>query len=212
MSQKLILVTGATDGIGKQTALELAKMQHEVIVHGRNEERGKQVVSSLKKLSGNEKIHYLNADLCYFEEITKLANQVKKKFSHLDVLINNAGVFENEEIILPNGIERTFMINHMACFSLTLQLLDLLRNSDEARIVIVSSMAQAGTIDFDNLNAEKYFDGYNAYAVSKLANVLFTYKLSRLLAGTSVTANCLHPGVIRTKLLQAGWGGGGASV
>jgi len=209
---KRILITGATDGIGRQTALELARAQHEIIIHGRNAERGKKVVADLQKLSGNENIHYLNADLTQFAEIKKLAGEAKKKFSYLDILINNAGVFENEEIILPNGLEKTFMVNHMAYFALTLQLLDLLKNSDEARIVNVSSMAQAGTIDFDNLQAEKFFDGYNAYAVSKLANVLFTYKLARLLNGTNVTANCLHPGVIRTKLLEAGWGSGGAST
>ena len=209
---KRILITGATDGIGKQTALELAKMQNEIIVHGRNEERGRKTVEELKNLSANENIHYLNADLSSFEEIKNMAVQVKKNFSHLDVLINNAGVFENDKTILTNGLEKTFMVNHMAYFALTLQLIDLLRNSDEARIVNVSSMAQAGTIDFDNLNGEKYFDGYNAYAVSKLANVLFTYKLARLLNGTNVTANCLHPGVIRTKLLHAGWGSGGSST
>lgn len=212
MDRKIILITGSTDGIGRQTALELAKEQHEIIVHGRNAERGSKVVADLQKISGNENIHYLNADLSQFEEINKLAGEVRKKFSHLDVLINNAGVFETEEIILPNGLERTFMVNHISYFSLTLQLLDLLKNSDEARIVNVSSMAQAGTIDFDNLQSEKYFDGYNAYAVSKLANVLFTYKLARLLKGTDITANCLHPGVIRTKLLHAGWGSGGAST
>jgi NAD(P)-dependent dehydrogenase (short-subunit alcohol dehydrogenase family) len=211
MNRKVILITGSTDGIGRQTALELAKAQHEIIVHGRSPERGKKVVSDLQQLSGNENIHYLNADLTKFEDIKNLSNQVKKKFKHLDVLINNAGVFEKEEIILPNGLEQTFMVNHMAYFALTHQLLDLLRNSDEARIVNVSSMAQAGTIDFDNLNAEKFFDAYNAYAVSKLANVLFTYKLAMMLQGTNITTNCLHPGVIRTKLLHAGWGSGGAS-
>jgi len=209
---KRILITGATDGIGKQTALQLAKANHEIIVHGRNEVRGKLAVNELKTLSNNENIHYLNADLSSFEEIKNMASQVKKKFTHLDILINNAGVFENEKIILPNGLEKTFMVNHMAYFAVTLQLIDLLRNSDEARIVNVSSMAQSGTIDFDNLQSEKYFDGYNAYAVSKLANVLLTYKLARLLKGTDITANCLHPGVIRTKLLHAGWGSGGAST
>lgn len=212
MPRKLILITGATDGIGKQTALELAKAQHEVLVHGRNSERGKMVVADLRKLTGNENIHYFNADLSSFDEIKNLAVEVKKNYKYLDILINNAGVFENEKIILPNGLEKTFMVNHMAYFALTLQLLDLMRNSDQARIVNVSSMAQAGTIDFDNMNGEKYFDAFNAYALSKLANVLFTYKLARLLTGTNITANCLHPGVIKTKLLHAGWGSGGAST
>ena len=100
----------------------------------------------------------------------------------------------------------------MAPFALTLELLDLLKSTPGARIVNVSSMAQSGSIDFDNLNGEKYFDPYNAYAVSKLENVLFTYKLAQMLSDSDVTANCLHPGVINTKLLHAGWGMGGAGI
>ena len=102
------------------------------------------------------------------------------------------------------------MVNHLAHFLLTIQLLETLSTSDDGRIVNVSSQAQAGTIDFDNLNGEKYYDAYNAYALSKLANVLFTYKLAREL--TTTTVNCLHPGVIATKLLHKGWGSGGASL
>ncbi len=104
------------------------------------------------------------------------------------------------------------MVNHMAPFVLTLELLDLLKSTPGARIVNVSSMAQSGSIDFDNLNGEKYFDPYNAYAISKLENVLFTYKLAYMLKDDGVTATCLHPGAINTKLLHAGWGMGGASV
>jgi len=194
MERKIILVTGATDGIGKQTALELAQMGHKVLVHGRTITKSENVVQNIRKASGNEEAEAVQADL------TK------------DVLLNNAGVFENEKVILPNGLERTFMVNHMAPFVLTLELLDLLKGTPGARIVNVSSMAQSGSIDFDNLNGEKYFDSYNAYAVSKLENVLFTYKLARLLKDKSVTANCLHPGVVSTKLLHAGWGMGGVSV
>ena len=209
---KTVLVTGSTDGIGLQTAAELARKGYRVLLHGKNENRGKQAVDFVRKSSGNKDIFYFNADLSDFAEVKKLAEEVKNNFPALDVLINNAGVFEMNRIILPNGLEKTFMINYLAPFALTLFLLEILKASDEARIVNVSSMAQAGTIDFDNLNGEKYYDGYNAYAVSKLENVLFTYKLARLLKDSHVTSNCLHPGVISTKLLHAGWGIGGAST
>ena len=209
---KTILVTGSTDGIGRQTALELALMGNEVIVHGKNKDRGREVVDNIKRLSNNDAVHYLNADFTDFNEIRKLADTIKSSFTKLDILINNAGVFENGKNILPNGLEKTFMVNHMAAFVLTLPLLDMLKASEEGRIVNVSSMAQAGTIDFDNLNGEKYYDDYNAYALSKLENILFTYKLARELKNTRMTTNCLHPGVISTKLLHKGWGSGGASV
>jgi len=209
---KTILITGATDGIGKQTAFVLAKMGHEIILHGRSEVRGKDVLNFLQRQTKNENLHYANADFTEFSAIDKLVENLKANFNKIDVLINNAGVFENHKVILHNGFERTFMVNHLALFSLTLQLLDLIGNSEERRIVNVSSMAQAGTMDFDNLNGEKYFDGYNAYALSKLENLLFTYKLARELRNTGITVNALHPGVINTKLLHAGWGSGGASI
>lgn len=212
MEVKTILVTGATDGIGKQTALELAQMGHKVLVHGRNKTKSEEAAAWIRDISGNDKTEAVHADLTDFGEIKTLAETVKARQSCLDVLLNNAGVFENERVVLPNGLERTFMVNHMAPFALTLELLGLLKSTPGARIVNVSSMAQSGSIDFDNLNGEKYFDPYNAYAVSKLENVLFTYKLARMLSDSDVTANCLHPGVINTKILHAGWGMGGASV
>lgn len=212
MTTKTILITGATDGIGKQTALELAQMGHEVIVHGRNKLRGEEVTENIRNTSLNNKVHYLNADFTNFKHIRDLTETLKSKFSKLDVLLNNAGVFENDRIILENGLERTFMVNHMAVFTLTNGLLPLLKESKSSRIVNVSSMAQAGTMDFDNLNGEKYFDSYNSYALSKLENVLFTYKLHRTLKNEGPKVNCLHPGVISTKLLHAGWGMGGASL
>ncbi len=212
METKIILVTGSTDGIGKQTALELAQKGHKVIVHGRNKQRSQEATEEIRSFSGNAEVEFVVADFTDFESITKMALDIKNRFSKLDVLINNAGVFENERVILSNGFERTFMVNHLAPFALTIQLLDLIQSIPGARIVNVSSMVQSGSIDFGNLNGEKYFDLYNAYAVSKLENVLFTYKLNRVLSGNPVTVNCLHPGVINTKLLHSGWGMGGNSL
>lgn len=209
---KTILITGSTDGIGKQTAYDLAKKGHEIIVHGKDEARGNKIVSDIISSIGNSYIHYINADLSNFTEIKALAKNVKNKFPKLDILINNAGVLETEKIILPNGFEKTFMVNHISVFVLTNLLMDLLKSTENSRIVNVSSMAQASSIDFKNLNGEKYYDSYNAYSVSKLANILFTYKLDSLLAGDGPTVNCLHPGAIDTKLLHKGWGIGGASL
>ena len=212
MNSKTILITGSTDGIGRQTALKLAQLGHEVIVHGRSKEKSQSVARELAQLSRNDNIKYVYSDLGNFDLIQKMSDCIKKKFSKLDVLINNAGVFQNEKQILPNGLETTFMVNHMAVFALTKALLPLLDETPDSRIINVSSMAQSGTMDFDNLNGEKYFDAYNSYAVSKLENVLFTYKLHRILEGNGPTVNCLHPGVISTKLLHAGWGMGGSSL
>ncbi len=212
MVQRTILVTGSTDGIGKQTAVELAEQGHVIIVHGRSLEKSSAVRNEIIQLSGNDQVWAFGADLTDFNEISRMTDALKEKFSHLDVLINNAGVFENEKVILFNGLERTFMVNYLASFVLTMDLLGLLKASPSGRIVNVSSMAQSGSIDFDNLNGEKYYDSYNAYAVSKLENVLFTYKLDRILKDSSVTVNCLHPGVVSTKLLHAGWGMGGVDL
>ncbi|MBE0651234.1 MAG: SDR family oxidoreductase [Bacteroidales bacterium] len=212
MKAKVILVTGSTDGIGRQTAIDLAKIGHKVIVHGRNQERSLDAAKEIKSRSGSNDIETVVADFTDLESIKAMAQDVKKRFSQLDVLVNNAGVFENKRVMLENGFERTFMVNHLAMFALTLQLLDLIQETPGSRIVNVSSMAQSGSIDFDNLNGEKYFDSYNAYAVSKLENVLFTYKMVRILNKKDITVNCLHPGVIKTKLFHAGWGIGGNSL
>ena len=213
METKVILVTGSTDGIGKQTATELARMGHKVIVHGRNEERARNTAEAIKSLSGNGEVETVVADFTDLKSVAEMAQDIKNRFSRLDVLLNNAGVFENQKVILKNGFEKTFMVNHLAPFALTLQLLDLVQATPGSRIVNVSSMAQSGSIDFDDLNGEKYFDPYHAYTLSKLENVLFTYKLVRVLNDERMTVNCLHPGVINTKLYHAGWGGfGGRSL
>jgi len=214
MEKKVILITGSTDGIGKEIAYELAQKGHEIIVHGKREKFGQQLVEQLKQETGNQNIHYYNADLSDYNDMRQLSNRLKNNFSKLDVLLHNAGVFMTEKIVLPNGLEKTFMVNHMAVFYLTGLLMDLVKKSSQGRIIVTSSMAHSSSIDFNNLNGEKYWDPYQAYAVSKLANILFTYKLDRKLKteNSSITANCLHPGVISTKLLHAGWGIGGATL
>jgi len=212
MNDKTILITGSTDGIGKQTALELAEMGATVLLHGRNSGRAAKVLKEIKKATGNDRIEVLIADLASLTQVRNLAEQVRKKHDRLDVLINNAGVYETRHGISEDGFEMTFAVNHLAPFLLTLLLLDLIKNSAPSRIINVSSQVHASSIDLDNLQAEKHYSAYEAYSLSKLCNVLFTYELAERLKGTGITVNCLHPGVIDTKLLKAGWGMGGSPV
>ena len=209
---KTVLITGATDGIGRKTAQGLAEKGWNVLIHGRSEKRCLDVMREIRSVSGNSGIEYLCADLSDFENIHKMAEDVKNKFKTLSVLINNAGIFEPRQKFTSNGIELTFAVNHLAGFLLTGLLLDVLRQNTPARIVNVSSMAHASQMDFDNLRAHKRYSGHKAYAQSKLANIMFTFYLAEKLADRGITVNCLHPGVIGTKLLHAGWGMGGNSV
>ncbi|MEA3317958.1 MAG: SDR family NAD(P)-dependent oxidoreductase [Bacteroidota bacterium] len=212
LKNKIILLTGATDGIGKQAAFMLAQNGANLIIHGKEIEKGNKIKEDIIKKTGNNNISYFNADFTFFSEIEILSKIIHKQFPHIDILINNAGIYENEKIILNNGVEKNFMVNYLAGFSLTLNLLDLLKKSINARIINVSSMIHANSIDFENLNAEKYYSGDNAYSLTKLCNILFTYELSDILKPENITVNALHPGVINTKLLKKGWGAFGNSV
>lgn len=209
---KIVLITGSTDGIGKQTALDLAEMGAFVIVHGRNEDKAMQTTEEVKQKTGNNNIEYVVGDLASLQQIGKMSEDIHQRFDKIDVLINNAGVFKTERELNADGFEKTFAINHLSYFLLTGLLLDLIKKSEYARIVNVASMAHGQELDFDNLNAESYYDGYDAYARSKLCNIMFTYKLARMLSNTHIIANVLHPGVISTKLLHVGFGSGGSAL
>jgi retinol dehydrogenase 14 len=213
MKNKVVLITGSTDGIGRQTAVEIAALGATVIVHGRNPARAKLVVEEISSSTGNRNVDLMIADLSSLRQVRELAAEVQRRYDRLDVLLNNAGVFMNERVLTEDGFETTYAVNHLAPFLLTNLLLDLLKKSAPSRIITVSSVAHTrGRIDFENLQSEKTFGGYYAYALTKLANVLFTYQLARRLEGTGVTANCLHPGVVGTKLLRAGFNMPGAST
>jgi retinol dehydrogenase 14 len=201
MGEKVCLITGATSGIGKATAMGLASMGASVVMVGRDRGRGEAALAEIKEKSANVSVHLLLANLSSQEEVRRLADEFKEAYPRLDVLINNAGVFRSDRTTTPDGLETTFAVNHLAHFLLTDLLLDVLKASAPSRIVNVSSGDHSnGTIDFDDLQGEKGYKGAKAYSQSKLANVLFTYELARRLEGTGVSANCLHPGAgIRTN-------------
>src|ERR671914_52802 len=201
MGEKICLITGATSGIGKATAMGLANMGASVVMVGRDQGKGEAVMAEIKQKSNNASVDLMLADLSSQEEIRRLADEFKEAYPRLDVLINNAGLFRSTRITTADGLEMTFAVNHLACFLLTKLLLDVLKASSPSRIVNVSSGDHSnGTIDFDDLQGEKGYKGPKAYSQSKLANVLFTYELARRLEGTGITANCLHPGAgVRTN-------------
>jgi len=203
---KIILITGSTDGIGKQTALELALQNHQVIIHGRSKEKCLKTLEEIKSKSSNIKIDFVVADLANFNEVKQMAEEVKTKFDHLNVLINNAGVYLKKRMTDEKGIELTFKINHLAHFYLTYLLFDLIKKSDDGRIINVSSIAHENADDdLSDIMLEKDYSGYRSYANSKLHNILFTYALHRRIKNSNVKVFALHPGVISTKLLYEGF-------
>ena len=199
---KTILITGATDGIGLATAKALAKQGHVLVLHGRNEEKVLRASDAVRAVVPNATLHTVCADLGGLSAVASMAHDLATRLPRLDVLINNAGVYMTERKLSRDGFEMTLAVNHLAHFLLTDQLLPLLKKADTPRVVTVSSMVHSGgRIDFNNMNSEKKFDGYHAYANSKLANALFANELAR--REPWLTSNSLHPGVIGTKLLHA---------
>lgn len=209
MEGKTCLVTGATSGIGEVTASELARAGARVVLVGRSRERCEATADRIRQATARQDVEWAVADLSSQEEVRRLAAMVKERFPRLDVLVNNAGALFSTRRESADGIEMTFALNHLAYFALTSFLLDTLRASAPARVVNVASdahrMARPG-LDFDDLQGRKRYSGMQAYARSKLANILFTTELARRLAGTGVTANSLHPGFVATNFGQGnGW-------
>jgi retinol dehydrogenase-14 len=200
MAGRTVLVTGATGGIGQATALGLAAMGAHVAITGRDRRRTEDAAGAVRAAGGGT-VDVFVADLSVQAEVRRLAAEVLERLGRIHVLVNNVGGFWNTRHVTAEGLERTFALNHLAPFLLTDLLLDRLMQSAPARVVTVASRAHTmGRIDFDDLHGERSYSAARAYNQSKLANILFTYELARRLPGTSVTANALHPGVVRTSL------------
>jgi len=198
---KVCLITGASSGLGKETSIALAEMGARVVMVCRNRERGEVARKEIVEKSGNPSIDLIVCDLSSLAEVRKLADEVLAKYSVLNVLINNAGVVSIGGGTTVDGFETTLAVNYLAPFLLTNLLLELLKNSAPSRIVNVSSDAHIrGRLDLDQIAKGKSGARMSAYANSKLALVMFTYELARRLQGTGVTANCLHPGDVATKM------------
>jgi retinol dehydrogenase-14 len=199
MIGKTVLITGATSGIGRATALGLAKMGADLAIIGRDRVRTEDAAREIRA-SGGGRVDLFIADLSSQSEVRKLAEELLQSLARIHALINNAGGYFDTRHVTVDGLERTFALNHLAPFLLTSLLLEKLKQSASARVVTVSSNAHAtGRIDFSDLQGERSYSGARAYSQSKLANVLFSYELARRLKGTSVTANALHPGVVSTS-------------
>jgi NAD(P)-dependent dehydrogenase (short-subunit alcohol dehydrogenase family) len=207
MNGKVCLVTGATSGIGAETARQLARLGATVIVVGRSAEKSAAVVGQIRRQTGNSVVEFMLADLSSQKEIRELAQQFKRKYPRLDVLVNNAGVVMMHRQKSVDDIEMTWAINHLGCFLITNLLLDTLIASAPSRIVNVASALHArAKINFCDLQGKHGYNPLNAYNQSKLANILFTHELARRLDGIGVTVNALHPGSVRTNLIaRNGW-------
>ena len=199
MTGKVCLITGGNSGIGKASAIGLAKLGSSIVIVARDKDKGEAALVEISGLSGNRNVELMVADMSSLDSVRQLAFDFKGRHKKLHVLINNAGVFLPKRVVTADGLEATFATNHLGHFLLTNLLLDLLKASVPSRVINITSSAHRGVeVDFDDLQGEKKYRGFHAYGQSKLANVFFTYELAKRLRGTGVTVNCLHPGVVRT--------------
>ncbi|RDD40165.1 Retinol dehydrogenase 14 [Trichoplax sp. H2] len=201
MHQKTIIITGCNTGVGKETAIDLAKRGARVIMACRDDQRGLQAAQQVRQQSGNNNVTYKHLDLASFASIRQFANDIIDNEKQISVLINNAAVAHCPYSTTQEGFEMQFGVNHLGHFLLTNLLLDKLKESAPSRIVIVSSgLYKYATIDFDDLHGVRYYSPQVAYKQSKLANLLFAHELNKKLQGSGVTVNSVHPGVVRTDL------------
>lgn len=203
MDKPICLITGATDGIGKVTATALARQGYTVVLAARSEAKAATVASEIFASTGNRDVDYLTADLRSLSQLRRLAGAFTARYPRLDVLVNNAGVIMPQRVLTEDGYETTFQVNYLAQFFLTQLLLDALETSPQGRVVnLSSSVYRAGKFDPDNLHGERRFSTIGAYAASKLCVLLFTIELAQRLASTRVTANAVHPGIVRTPMMR----------
>ena len=199
MQHKNIIITGATDGIGLAAAKSIAKKGYHVSLVGRNPDKGKKALEAIIAHSGNENLDFFECDLSLVANVKDLADRIKQKHSKIDVLLNNAGGANKTKQITSEGLEKTFATNQMNYFVLSTELLNILSESYDGRIVNVASNAHIGAeVDYANINSEKSFSAWTSYCVSKLMNIMFTYQLSAMQDRVSV--NVLHPGFVDTNI------------
>jgi len=203
LSGKVCIITGANGGIGFIAAREIAKTKARVILACRGKEKGEEAKKKIVDISKNENVEVMSLDLSSLGSVRKFCEEFRAKNIPLHILINNAGIMNVPFQKTVDGFESQFAVNHLGHFLLVNLLLDILKNSKPSRIVTISSFVHfKGTIQFDDLNGEKQYKPSKAYRQSKLANVLFTYELSRKLEGTGVTANAVNPGFVKTELFD----------
>lgn len=200
LNDKNIFITGATSGIGKETARGLAKLGATIVFTTRDVSKGKRTKDELIKTTKNDKIECLFCDLSSFESIINCYNRYKEKYDKLHVLINNAGVWDFKKRLSKDGIENIFAVNYLAPFLITNLFLDVLKKSAPSRIINVTSGMHYGTINFDDIEFKNNFSGARAYSQSKLGLILFTRFLAKKLEETGVTVNCVQPGMNKTNL------------
>jgi len=200
LKDKLVIITGATSGIGKETARGLVRQGAHVVIVGRNPAKAEAAAEELRR-EGPGPVDNLLADFSSLEQTRGLAAQILEKYPRIDVLMSNAGVYRMRRKVTVDGYEETFAVNHLAPYLLINLLLDRLRASAPARIVVTGSDAHQGAqLDFDDLMLKKHYGHWRAYSRSKLANIMFTYALARRVDGSGVTANVVHPGFVASNL------------
>ena len=198
--KKTCLITGATDGIGKQTALELALQGFNLGLVGRNLEKGASVVSELIHETGNNSIRFHYADLSIMKSVQNLVVEIKRTYETIDVLLNNAGAYFSKLKMTDEGFEKTFALNHLSYFYLTTHLLEIVKHGIPGRIINVASTAHKNTeLDFEDIQGINDYKGWPAYGRSKLMNIMFTYECHRRFEDSRVTFNCLHPGFVNSN-------------
>ncbi len=200
MQDKVVVITGATDGIGKATARGLMRLGAKVAIVGRNPEKAAQVAAELSEAVEKDKPSIFIADLSLPSQVKRVAQEIKSTFPTIDVLINNAGAFLAKREVNSEGFEMTFALNHLNYFVLSHHLLPSLQKAKQGRIINVASEAhRRASLDFGDLQAEQSFNAWRAYQRSKLANILFSHQLAQRLQGSKVTSNSLHPGFVASR-------------
>ena len=201
MVGRVCLITGASGGLGKSTALGLARLGATVVMACRDEARGEADRAEIEAASGNSSVRLMLLDLSSQQSVREMASHFKAQNKHLDVMINNASVFKGKRTLTPDGLETMFATNHLGHFLLTNLLLDELKASPQARVINIAAPSTT-KLNFDDLQGERKFSALSAFGASKMCNLLFTYELARRLASTKVTANALHPGLMKSNLMS----------